>query len=108
MPFPWPFKKKEVAEEQSPTPIAYDRNDDSAAKILSDTTHIDNQDYKAAMAALSKPTLEAPVEQASAVLEKEYVQSNDGYWYLKKADGSFEPEAYVKNGDGTSQPFSAN
>ena len=108
MPPPWPFKKKEVAEEQSPAPITYNRNDDSAAKILSDTTHTDNQDYKAAMAALSKPTLETPAEQVSAVPKKEYIQSNDGYWYLKKPDGSFEPEAYVKNEDGTYQPFSAN
>ena len=104
----WPFKKKAVAEEQPPAPIAYDRNDDSAAKILSDTAHTDSQDYKAAMATLSNPTLEAPAEQASAVPEKEYIQSNDGYWYLKRADGSFEPEAYVKNEDGTFQPFSAN
>jgi len=104
----WPFKKKAVAEEQSPAPISYDRNDDSAAKILSDTAHTDSQDYKAAMAALSNPHLEAPTEQTSTVPEKEYVQSNDGYWYLKKADGSFEPETYVKNEDGTYRPYSEN
>ena len=108
MPPLWPFKKKAVAEEKSPAPIAYDRNDDRAATILTDTSHTDNQDYKAAMAALSNPHLDEPTEQASAVPEKEYVQSNDGYWYLKKADGSFESEIYVKNEDGTYQLFSAN
>ena len=104
----WPFKKKAVVEEQPPSSIAYDRNTDHSAKILADTSNTDNQDYKAAMAALSNPHLEAPTEQSSAVPEREYIQSNDGYWYLKSADGSFETEAYVKNEDGTFQPFSAN
>ena len=104
----WPFKKKAVVEEQPPSSVAYDRNNNHSSKISADTSHTDNQDYKAAMAALSNPHLGAPTEQTSAVPEKEYVQSNDGYWYLKKADGSFEPETYVKNEDGTYQLFSAN
>ena len=108
MPPLWPFKKKTVAEEQSPVQISYERSDDHSAKALADTSHTDNQDFKAAMAALANPTLETPAEQVSAVPEKEYVQSNDGYWYLKKADGSFEPEAYLKNDDGTFRAYSAN
>lgn len=108
MPPLWPFKKKAVADEQPPAPIAYDRNNDHAAEILADTSHTDSQDYKAAMAALSNPHLEETTEQTPAVPEKEYVQSNDGYWYSKKADGSFEPEVYVKNEDGTYRLYSAN
>jgi len=36
----------------------------------------------------------------------EYEQSGDGYWYLKKNDGTFEPTAHVKAEGGSFTPYS--
>ena len=60
---PWPFKKKSKESEESPAPVAYELGDDSSAKALADKSHVENNDFKAAMAALSTPHLntETPV-----------------------------------------------
>ena len=101
---PWPFKKKPEPVEESPTPVVYQRGQGDAAQTLADTSHTENNDFKSAMAALSVPHLSGPQQE---VPTKEFVQSSDGYWYLKKADGSFEPTAYVKDAEGNYTPYAA-
>ena len=60
------------------------------------------------MAALSTPHLETSSgEQKEPDNAAEYVQSGDGYWYLKKEDGSFDPTPYVKSEEGSFSPYSA-
>jgi len=49
----------------------------------------------------SSPTSSLPEEEKS-----EWVHHTDGYHYKKLPDGSFEPTAYVKNNDGSYDPYS--
>ena len=82
-------------------PVAYDRDDTSSENTLSDTSHLDNSDFKSAMDTLAIPHLSNEQKKQNTI---EYVQNDDGYWYLKKVDGTFEETAYLKNVDGTYQP----
>jgi hypothetical protein len=104
---PWPFKKKAAPQEETAQPVAYDRDQDGSAATLNDKSHVENQDFKAAMAALSTPHLETSSGEQKVPTNAEYVQSGDGYWYLKKADGSYDPTPYVKSEDGSFSPYSA-
>jgi len=106
---PWPFKKKKQETEISPAPVAYELGDGSSAKTLADKSHVESTDFKAAMAALSTPHLDTATPEADLNAQSEsntpvHVQSSDGYWYLKAADGSFEPTPYVKLEDGSFKP----
>lgn len=104
---PWPFKKKAAPEEQPEKPISYERGQDDASATLEDKSHVENQDFKAAMAALSTPHLETSTKVPEVPTTLEYVQSGDGYWYLKKADGTYDPTPYVKSEDGNYVPYSS-
>lgn len=88
----------------------------SAEELLSDRSHIEDEQYKAALDLLTKPHIENPeggdlsvveVLNSDASSSLEYVQSDDGYWYLKKEDGSFNHQPYVKNEDGSYSEYSA-
>jgi hypothetical protein len=46
------------------------------------------------------------VVESEETPDGDYKQSDDGYWYLKKADGSYDSTAYIKNEDGTFTPYS--
>ena len=108
---PWPFKRKSKELEESPAPVAYELGDDSSAKALADKSHVENNDFKAAMAALSTPHLntEIPVINELSVQSEDkvsvHVQSSDGYWYLKAPDGSFGSIPFIKLEDGTFKPY---
>ncbi len=103
---PWPFKKA-APQEETAQPVSYDRGQDGAVATLNDKSHVENQDFKAAMAALSTPHLDASSGEKKEPDNAEYVQSGDGYWYLKKADGSYDHTPYVKSEDGSFTPYSA-
>jgi hypothetical protein len=97
----WPFKRKSPQlVEESPTPIAYSIGEENTAEELSDTSHTDAADYKAAMALFS-----GSKEEESKEDEGEWVNHTDGYWYLKKLDGSFEPTPHLEDADGKKIPF---
>ena len=113
----WPFKKK-AAEPEGQKVVTYNRDDSHAEGVLSDRSHVEDDDYKAALDLLTKPHLggEAGKEIISQTViesdddneaEMDYQQGTDGYWYMKNSDGSFEPTAYIKGDDGSFAPYSA-
>lgn len=135
----WPFKKKSPPRKEAEV-ITYTKNDTHAEEILSDRSHVEDDQFKAALDLLTKPHLGgeaggeiiqktvidvgeetpdllqtgvpegAPAPESTATAsspdEGEFEQSGDGYWYRKKADGSYDPEAYVKQEDGSFTPYS--
>ncbi len=124
----WPFKKK-AAEAETQKIVTYSKDDHHAEEIMADRSHIEDDQYQAALDLLTKPHLGGEQggesaksevveskqdEQAVDILdtdmgttsENQYEQSDDGYWYLKKEDGSFDPVAYVKAEDGSFSPYS--
>ncbi len=124
----WPFKKK-AAEAEGQKIVTYSKDDHHAEEIMSDRSHIEGDQYQAAIDLLTNPHLgkesagevvktevvdtqqnEEIVDLVDTVgggIELEYEQSDDGYWYLKNADGSFDETAYVKSEDGSFSPYSA-
>jgi len=38
--------------------------------------------------------------------DSNFEQSEDGYWYRKNSNGSFDPQAHVQNDDGSFSPYS--
>jgi len=124
----WPFKKK-ADEPEKQKIVTYSKDDHHAEEIMADRSHIEDDQYQAALDLLTKPHLgkESSGEVAKSEVveteqdeetvdlldtvsagatEDEYEQSSDGYWYLKKDDGSFDPTAYVKDDDGSFSPYS--
>lgn len=97
----WPFKNKasKLAEE-SPAPIAYSIGEENTAEELSDTSHKEDSDYKAAMALFGGSN-----EEGSKDAKGEWINHTDGYWYLKKPDGSFEPIPHLEDAEGNKVPF---
>lgn len=125
----WPFKKK-AAEVEGQKIVTYSKDDHHAEGIISDRSHIEDDQYQAAIDLLTKPHLgkksagevvktevvdtqqnEGTVDLVDTVsgggTEREYVLGGDGYWYLKNDDGSFDQTAYVKFEDGSFSPYSA-
>ncbi|HJL59975.1 MAG TPA: hypothetical protein QF621_06460 [Candidatus Thalassarchaeaceae archaeon] len=109
----WPFKKK-AAEPEEQKIVTYSKDDNSADELLADRSHVEDEQYKAALDLLTTPHLdeseggkpsEIEVVDTKETSENNYVQSGDGYWYLKKEDGSFDSTAYIKNDDGTFSPY---
>ena len=109
----WPFKK--AAKPEEPKVVTYSKDDTSAEDLLADRSHVEDEQYKAALDLLTKPHLEVPesgkpseveVVDAEPTLDSNYEQSDDGYWYLKKNDGSYDSTAHIKNEDGTFTPYS--
>lgn len=123
MPPIWPFKKKAVlAEPIVAEVVEYQRGDDGKAEAaLSDRSHVEDSDFQEAMLALSQPHLSTtaagqPVVPTEVVeniplpkskSDEQWVQNSDGYWYKKKADGSFEGTAYIENSRGEKVPYSS-
>ncbi len=124
----WPFKKK-AAEAEPQKIVTYSKDDDHAEEIMADRSHIEDDQYQAALDLLTNPHLgkessgeiaESEVVEneqdgetvdllesvSASATEEEYEQSDDGYWYIKKEDGSFDPTAYVKADDGSFSPYS--
>ncbi|MDG1541918.1 MAG: hypothetical protein P8Q39_03650 [Candidatus Thalassarchaeaceae archaeon] len=124
----WPFKKK-AAEAEKQKIVTYSKDDHHAEEIMADRSHIEDSQYQAALDLLTNPHLgevssddvtksevvatkqnEETVDLLDTVsagaTEDNYEQSSDGYWYLKKDDGSFDPTAYVKADDGSFSPYS--
>ena len=125
----WPFKKK-AAEAEGQKIVTYSKDDHHAEEIMLDRSHIEDEQYQAAIDLLTNPHLgkesagevvktevvdtqqnEETVDLVDTVsgggTGREYVQSGDGYWYLKNDDGSFDEAAYVKSEDGSFSPYSA-
>ncbi len=123
MPPIWPFKKKAALDEPIAAEVMeYQRGDDGKTEAtLTDRSHVEGSDFQDAMFALSQPhigTPEAgqPVASTEVVEDiplpkskpdEQWVQNTDGYWYKKKADGSFESTAYVENSSGEKVPYSS-
>ncbi|MDC3291168.1 hypothetical protein OAV27_01605 [Euryarchaeota archaeon] len=124
----WPFKKK-AAEAEKQKIVKYSKDDNHAEEIMADRSHIEDDQYQAALDLLTTPHLgevsSGEVAKSEVVATKKneetvdlldvvsagttkdnYEQSGDGYWYLKKDDGSFDPTAYVKADDGSFNPYS--
>ena len=123
MPPIWPFKKKAVLTEPTVAEVVeYKRGDDGKAEAaLSDRSHVEDSDFQEAMLALSQPHLSTTAVGQPAVptevveniplpkskSDEQWVQNSDGYWYKKKADGSFEDTAYIENSRGEKVPYSS-
>lgn len=124
----WPFKKK-AAEAEGQKVVTYSKDDHHAEDIMSDKSHIEGEQYQSALDLLTTPHLGKEsagevvktevvdnqqkegsgdsIDSVSGEVPKgEYVQSSDGYWYLKKDDGSFDPTAHVEAEDGSFSPYS--
>tara|TARA_B110000116_G_scaffold271856_1_gene293986 strand:- start:61 stop:432 length:372 start_codon:yes stop_codon:yes gene_type:complete len=118
----WPFKKKSV-EAEGQKIVTYSKDDHQAEEIMTDRSHIEDDQYQAALDLLTKPHLGGESSGAAAEtnvvdssqnegtvsddeLEGEYEESDDGYWYLKNDDGTFEETAHVKAEDGSFSPYS--
>lgn len=123
----WPFKKKSV-EAEGQKIVTYSKDDHHAEEIMTDRSHIESDQYQAALDLLTHPHLGGESSGAAAetnVVESprneetvdlletvsgdelggEYEMSDDGYWYLKNDDGTFEKTAYVKAVDGSFSPY---
>ncbi len=119
----WPFKKKAAAAEQ-PKVVIYSKGDTHADEILADRSHIEDDQYKAALDLLTKPHLggesggviagksviEAGAETpdllgvgvpegqpAPAPQERDDVKPADGEGFVQSSDGYW----YRKKPDGT-------
>lgn len=118
----WPFKKKSV-EAEGQKIVTYSKDDHQAEEIMTDRSHIEDDQYQAALDLLTKPHLGGESSGADAETnvvdspqnegtvsddesEGEYEESDDGYWYLKNDDGTFEETAHVKAEDGSFSPYS--
>jgi len=109
----WPFKKK-PPEPEGQKIVTYSADDNSAEELLSDRSHIEDEQYKAALDLLTKPHIELPDGGDPSIVkvldstssDGEFVQSDDGYWYRMKEDGTFNPKPYIKNDDGDFSEYS--
>lgn len=124
----WPFKKKSP-EAEGQKIVTYSKDDDNAEEILTDRSHIEDDQYQAALDLLTNPhlgeessgevapnkvvesrqneeTVDLLATVSDADSEAEYEESSDGYWYLRNDDGSFEDTAYVQEEDGSFSPYS--
>jgi hypothetical protein len=124
----WPFKKKSP-EAEGQKIVTYSKDDRHAEEIMTDRSHIEDDQYQAALDLLTNPHLsgessgvvaetkvvESPQNEETVDLletisddepEGEYEVSDDGYWYLKNDDGTFEETAHVKADDGSFSPYS--
>ncbi len=124
----WPFKKKSP-EAEGQKIVTYSKDDDNAEEILTDRSHIEDDQYQAALDLLTNPhlgeessgevapnkvvesrqneeTVDLLATVSDAESEAEYEESSDGYWYLRNDDGSFEDTAYVQEEDGSFSPYS--
>ena len=110
MPPIWPFKKKQVEEEEEPERLM--STYDNIGNKANETSHKDSHDYKAALALFGNGSenLNAADEQSakydgvtssSPVTEFEWVENTDGYYYKLLSNGEYEQTAYIKNEDGT-------
>jgi len=98
MPF-WPFKKRKAAPvEENPEPQVYERGTEKTAEVLSDTSHTESTNYKDAMALFGDGSTEDKAE---------WLHHTDGYWYKKKADGSFDQIPHIIDANENKVPFSA-
>ncbi len=124
----WPFKKKSP-EAEGQKIVTYSKDDDNAEEILTDRSHIEDDQYQAALDLLTNPhlgeessgevapnkvvesrqneeTVDLLATVSDAESEAEYEESSDGYWYLRNDDGTFEDTAYVQEEDGSFSPYS--
>ena len=101
----WPFKKKEAEIEQPPPEnISYQRSDDTASELLSDTSHTEAADYQAAMALFSSSDSDNAPKETDVPFT--WVSHDDGYHYKKNSDGSFQETPYVIDEKGNYIPYS--
>mgnify|MGYP000161189124 CR=1 FL=1 len=110
----WPFKKK-AAEPEGLKVVEYDGSEDTASETLADRSHVEDDQFKAALDLLTNPHLGAPeggeatgstVVEVDGSEKSNFEKSEDGYYYRKNSDGSFDPKAHTKNDDGTYSPYS--
>lgn len=111
----WPFKKQ-AAEPKGPKIVEYDRSEDTASETLADRSHVEDAEYKAALNLLTDPHLGAPeageavgkvVVELDGSESSNFEKSDDGYYYRKNSDGSFDPKPHTINDDGTFSPYTA-
>lgn len=101
----WPFKKKAAeAAEVAPEAVIYERGENGAEGILTDTSHTEAADFQAAMTLFSSGAPEKDIENKSE--DFTWVAHDDGYHYKKNSDGSFQETPHVKDGEGNYTPHS--
>ena len=132
MPLPWPFRRRKPVPTGYET-VDYTAEEDTE-DVLSDRSHIEDGDYQKALMqlegvslddagqAIKQTVVESEViheaalgdlmETAAALVDDttgeqdgEWIYNNDGYWYLRKDDGSFDDTPHIKKPDGTMKPF---
>ncbi len=111
----WPFKKQ-AAEPKGPKIVEYDGSEDTASETLADRSHVEDAEYKAALDILTNPHLGVPeageavgkgVVELDGTESCNFEKSDDGYYYRKNSDGSFDPNPHTKNVDGSFSPYIA-
>lgn len=70
----WPFKKK-AAEAEAPEIVTYERGDTHADEILSDRSHVEDEQYKAALDLLTNPHLGG--EPGGEITEKVILEADE-------------------------------
>ena len=111
----WPFKKQ-AAEPKGPKIVEYDGSEDTASETLADRSHVEDAEYKAALDILTNPHLGVPeageavgkvVVELDGTESSNFEKSDDGYYYRKNSDGSFDPNPHTINDDGSFSPYIA-
>ncbi len=106
MPLWWPFRRREPVDTGFEE-VGYTGEEDTE-DTLADRSHVESEEFQNAMAILTASTETAPAgEPAPKPGEGEggWVDNNDGYWYWKKADGTFDPTPHIKRPDGSMEPY---
>jgi hypothetical protein len=119
----WPFGKKKqphMLDEPEPQPIMYRRNEEASEEVLTDNTHRESADYKAAVSLFGNgdTTVKRAEEQSQfyegivdssslpvATEEFKWVHHTDGYHYKQFASGTFDSVAHQKSTEGTYTPY---
>ena len=118
----WPFKKKSV-EAEGQKIVTYSKDDDNAEKIMTDRSHIEDDQYQAALDLLTKPHLgkessgevvptkvvESPQNQETvdllATVSDAESEAESGAESEDESEAEYEESSdgywYLKNDDGT-------
>jgi len=75
------------------------------AKSLIEGASGDATISKAVPASPSPPTSPSSPADTPTETEPDYVPTGDGYFYIRNADGSFQPQAYYQGPDGRYWPY---
>ena len=119
----WPFGKKKqplMLDEPEPQPIVYRKTSEVSQEVLTDNSHRESVDYKAAVSLFGNGSTavkraeeqsqfyEGIVDSSSipvAAEEFKWIHHTDGYHYKQFASGAFDSVAHQKSTDGLYIPY---